>query len=125
MSSYTDHDFHPALQLTFGAATATLQERNAKNGYQDNWRQSALGVRGSFVHLFSKTERLKRQIWDKPPEEWELDAAMDSALDAINYAAFVHALLRDEKSKRESAQRKAESKTPAETYVRPDPHDIH
>lgn len=100
MKAFTDYDFHPELQASFEAAVQALVERNVNNNYRDNWRKSALGTRGAFGHLFSKAERLKQQIWETPQEEWKLDAAIDSALDAINFAAMTHALLVAEKERR-------------------------
>lgn len=102
MKAFTDYDFHPELQASFEAAVQALVERNVNNNYRDNWRKSALGTRGAFGHLFSKAERLKQQIWETPQAEWKLDAAIDSALDAINFAAMTHALLVAEKAARQA-----------------------
>ena len=89
--------FDNELALSFMAAIDKLTERNDVSKYRNVWKNSKLGTRGTFALLYAKSDRLFQQIWEMPEEEWPLEEALDSALDAFHYAVFTHALLRMKK----------------------------
>jgi hypothetical protein len=84
-----------ALRRIFNAAVAIAEERDSKSNYGNAWRESRSGLRGNLVMVDHKHTRLWNQLWMLPEEQWPLEAALDSALDAINYNAFIAILLQE------------------------------
>ena len=59
-----------------------------KNNAYGKSNISALGVRGVFVRMWDKVNRLKTLIWDKTGKDDVNESVRDTLIDLINYAVY-------------------------------------
>lgn len=83
-------------------ALKKYNNRNNVARYGKSWREARTGTKGAYNWLYSKVERLYSQLW--LAQSWDgvpLEEATDSALDAVNYSAFLATLLREQQDGKE------------------------
>jgi len=59
-----------------------------KNNAYGKGNISALGVRGIFVRIWDKTNRLKTLVWDKTGKDEVNESVRDTLIDLANYAIY-------------------------------------
>jgi len=59
-----------------------------KNNAYGKGNISALGVRGIFVRMWDKINRLKTLIWDNTGKDDVGESVRDTFIDLVNYAAY-------------------------------------
>lgn len=65
-----------------------LQLSIKKNNAYGKGNISALGLRGVFVRIWDKTNRLKTLIWDNTGKDEVNESVRDTLIDLINYAVY-------------------------------------
>jgi len=67
-----------------------------KNGDYGNENINILGLKGCYVRISDKTQRLKQLVWDEKEKQVEDETVEDTLLDLAGYAIISYLLLKNQ-----------------------------